>query len=193
MSTCVIVGFRFGVHQALSRGDDRAVAVAGDRPSLEHHVDGPCGMTRTVRRTPDAASRIGVERQELLTPRVERPVGRDPFAGVVEHVDRAGVTKPRVVDRQLDDLHARAAQRCGALAEPRRRQHRDRLEPCDRVRPPRAYACSAASNSLRHSSAASASTSPCARVLPLRRQSSHRLTPSALLRLAGRAGGRRGW
>ena len=120
------------VHQALRRGDEGAVAVAGDRPTLEHHVDrtgrvtGPLGEGRR-----DA--RVGVERVELLAPRVEHPVGGDTLAGVVEHVDRPGVAEPRVVDRHLDDLDARAAHRRCPFAEARRGQHRDRLVPGDRV------------------------------------------------------------
>ena len=55
---------------------------------------------------------IAIPRRELLAPRVEAEVDRHARApSLVEHVDRPAVAQPRVVERQLEDLDARAAGR----------------------------------------------------------------------------------
>jgi hypothetical protein len=147
-----------GVHQALGGGDQRAVTVAGDRAALEHHVDRPHRFAPTFG---EASGRRGivVVGQELLAPRVELPVGRDAIAGIVEHVDRAGVAEPRVVDRQLDHLD-RAAHRGSRSAV---RGAASIVTGSNRAIALATSACAASASaySSPHMSVRAASTSPC--------------------------------
>jgi hypothetical protein len=118
------------MQQALLGRDQRAGAVDGDRPAFEHHRHGAdLFAVRLGVAAGDCG--VGVERRELATPSVERPVEGDA-AVAVDDVDRAGIAEPRVVDRQLDDLDSPTARLLDPLAGADGGDHRHRLVAGDR-------------------------------------------------------------
>ena len=77
---------------------------------------------------------VAIPRRELPAPGVEAEVDRRAGAVVLDHVDRAAVAQPRVVERQSHDLHRRGAggPRGGGVGA-RVGDHRHGLERADRV------------------------------------------------------------
>ena len=132
ISTCVIDGLRFGcIRHWVVVTSVPAPSTVIEPPS--NTIDRPLTDGRRTlgqRRRRRASSSYG---QELVAPALNIQSMAHPRAVVVDHVDRPGVAEPRVVDRQLDDLDPGAAQLAAApLAEPRRGDHRHRLEAGDR-------------------------------------------------------------
>jgi hypothetical protein len=117
------------MEEALFGRRQRALTVDGDRSALEHDRDRPHFLAGRLGVAPGDRC-IGVVGRELAPP-VERPVEREPPIAVRDE-DRAGVTEPRVVDRELDDLDTAAARRGGPFALARGGDHRHRLEAGDR-------------------------------------------------------------
>ena len=123
------------VQQALLGGDQRALAVDGDRAALEDQVAwrrcAPPPSARAARAATSASSSYG----RNFSPQALKPKStpaRRPVA--VEHEDRARVAHPRVVDRDLGrPRRPRRTAARAALAVLRAGDHRHRLEGRDRV------------------------------------------------------------
>ena len=111
-----------GVQQALLGGQQRPLAVDGDRAALEHEGRFVAAVAEAVDEQP-ADRRVGVVGRELLAPRVEAEVHAGARAVTVEDEDRSAVAQPRVVDRELDDLDV-AGQRGARLGGVLRRRRR---------------------------------------------------------------------
>src|SRR3954447_16096607 len=121
------------MQQALLGGDQRPVAVDGDRSALEDEVARvDAHLPQPLEQPRRHVGVIGVG-LELLAPGVEAEVDARAPPGAVEHEDRARVAHPRVVDRDLGDRHALAARLAGAPPVLRPGDHRHRLEGGDRV------------------------------------------------------------
>jgi hypothetical protein len=112
--------------KALLGGDERTGTVDVDRTTLEDHVDAANRLVAQFQ-PPACQSCIGVVRNELVAPPVEAPLGSRAHI-VVDDVDGSGVTEPRVVDRQRNDVHRRAAQCHGVVNVGVVGDHRHRLE-----------------------------------------------------------------
>ena len=109
------------MQEALLRRQQRALAVDEERAALEDERR-PVPADAEVRGQQLREPRVLVVRQVLLPPRVEAEVDERDLAAVVPHEDRAVVAEPRVVDRQLERFHARAAA-APNVAQPHPRLH----------------------------------------------------------------------
>ena len=57
---------------------------------------------------------VFVEWNELVSPAVEYPVASDALVAI-EHIDRAGVAKPRIVERKFNHFNGIATQQSRTL------------------------------------------------------------------------------
>src|SRR3954447_8964890 len=107
------------MQQALLGGDQRAIAVDGDRAALEDEIARADALLPQPLQQPRRDLGVIGERLELLAPGVEAEVDARAPPGAVEDEERARVAHPRVVDRDLGDGHALAARLAGAPPVPR--------------------------------------------------------------------------
>ena len=121
------------LEQALLGRDQRPGAVDADRAALEHEVGGVAARHAELGEHARGELRVLVVGDVLLAPAVEAELDPGAAAVLVADEDRARVARPRVVERQLDDVDAGAAQppRLRGLARVDGHQHR--LEGRDRV------------------------------------------------------------
>ena len=109
------------------------VAVDGDRAALEDQVRGVAAVLAQQLQHARREPRVVVVRAELLAPAVEAELHAGAPALAVGQEDRAGVARPGVVERQLDDLDPFAAEPPRLRRLARVGDHQHRLERGDRV------------------------------------------------------------
>ena len=123
-------GIAVRMEQTLFGGHQGADAVDGDRPTLEDDGNRPHLVTDQL--GVSAGNLVIVGEQRGFSPGVERPIKGDTTIAV-GHVDRPGITEPRVVDRQLDDVDACPTRFRRPLPGTDVGDHRDGLKVGDRA------------------------------------------------------------
>jgi len=117
-------GIAVGIQQALLGGDQRSLAVHGDRPALQHHRRSDPVNPQVIEDESAAGFRFPLD-PEPVAPRVEGKVDARPPAVIIDHDERSRVPDPGGVVGDFDEVHTAGQGATGVLHLAGVCQHRE--------------------------------------------------------------------